>query len=131
MKRKQSRSILARTDGSRAARPAEATTFRLPTVAALAAALALTAATCPASAIVGTADTGTEDASDDDAGDADPEAVDALSCPPPLGGVPAQVHPRVHGGGCGCTSEGNESGMAALIASAAVATAFAGRRRRG
>ncbi len=129
MKRKHSRAPFARTDGTRAPRPAAASSFRLPS--ALAVAIALSAVATPASAIVG-GDTGTEDAASEEVGDAAddaaPEGPDAISCPPPLGGVPMPV--RVHGSGCGCGSEGNDSGTAALLASAALAAVFVGRRRR-
>jgi MYXO-CTERM domain-containing protein len=126
VKRKRGASF-ARTDGSRAPITAASTTFRLPTIAAIASALALTALSFNASAIVG-ADTGTEDGGNDAELDADPNgAPDAPSCPPMLGGVPPPT--RVHGSGCGCGSEGNESGTAALAASVAIAAIFVKRRR--
>jgi MYXO-CTERM domain-containing protein len=117
----------------RATLAAERTTFRLPTVAALAAAMAVSVAAWPAHAIVG-ADAGSGDAADansaaDDGGSDDAEAPDAASCPPELGGVQPPV--RVHGSGCGCGSEGNENSGVALAASiATVATVLSRRRRR-
>lgn len=134
MKRKRARGI-ERTDGSRAPIATARSSFRLPTVAAIASALAMTCICANAGAVINTGDTGSADAGvDRDAGDdADPDdpdpdaAVDAISCPPPLGGVPPPT--RVHGTGCGCGGESNDSGTAALAASAAL-VGIAIRRRR-
>lgn len=102
----------------------------MPTIAALAAAMAVSSASFVAHAIVGAepsqdeSDAGSD--ADVDAGDAD--APDAASCPPMLGGVAPPT--RVHGSGCGCGGESSESsGVAMAVSAAAVAIAVSRRRR--
>lgn len=127
MKRKRS-AVFARGVGDRPAVALPRSTFRLPTVAALAAAFAFTTMSASARAVIA-GDTGVEDADSDAApdGDLDADAPEAASCPPALGGVPQVT--RVHGTGCGCGSDGSEGGTAALAASAAVAAILLKRRR--
>lgn len=110
---------------------------RLPTAAALLAALATLAITPTARAVVPTAsDAGTEVADSDSGADAEGDAGDAgakpVIGPDPgeyrTGGVPPPT--RVRGSGCGCGSEGAEHGNAAALTSAAAFALGSVLRRR-
>ncbi|MBI2395901.1 MAG: hypothetical protein HYV09_40430 [Deltaproteobacteria bacterium] len=139
---------------TREIRAAGATTWRLPTVAAVASALAIAASSGRAHAIVpahadaaasaevsetsgdaaadATSDARSDDAAapDDDGGDACDGACPPPYDPPPLGGV--QMPTRVHGGGCGCLSDrdGGESAASGLGSLAFAIAAVIARRRR-
>jgi len=126
----------------RPTRATAASTFRLPTVAAIVSAFAALAVTPSANAVIVTGSDAATDSMTDgadearDRGDAGDDAGDAFVAPPydvpQLGGVPPPT--RVHGTGCGCGSEGGEQGTASAITTSVTALALVlstRRRRRG